>query len=116
MINDKKGQALVEFILVLPIFLIILFLIIDFGRIFYNKIKMESIIDDTVQMYNSNKSYVELKNFVKKQENEYVLTVSDSNEYINFKITYELELSTPLLNAFMKNPYPIFTERVIYNE
>ena len=34
---NNKGQALIEFVLILPIFLMILFVIIDFGMIFNAK-------------------------------------------------------------------------------
>ena len=31
---NRKGQALIEFVLILPVFLMILFLVIDFGTIY----------------------------------------------------------------------------------
>ena len=34
---NRKGQALVEFVLILPIFIMILFSIVDFGMIFNKK-------------------------------------------------------------------------------
>lgn len=40
--EDEKGQAMVEFVLVLPIFLLILFLIVDMGWLFYNYVSVEN--------------------------------------------------------------------------
>ena len=36
-IMNNRGQTLVEFVLILPVFLLILFYVIDFGRIIYSK-------------------------------------------------------------------------------
>lgn len=40
--KKESGQAAVEFALVMPFFLIIIFLIIDFGWLFYNMISVET--------------------------------------------------------------------------
>ena len=56
---NRKGQALVEFVLILPIFIMILFVIYDFGNIFSNKSKLENISSDIVDMYNNNITKVE---------------------------------------------------------
>jgi hypothetical protein len=40
--NKEDGQAVVEFALVLPIFLLLIFAIIDFGWLFYNYINVEN--------------------------------------------------------------------------
>lgn len=39
---NKKGQALIEFVLILPIFLMILFVIVDFGNLLYSKNKLQN--------------------------------------------------------------------------
>ena len=39
---NRKGQALVEFVLILPIFIMILFSIVDFGMIFNKKNELEN--------------------------------------------------------------------------
>ena len=45
---NRKGQTLVEFVIVLPIFLIILFYVIDFGRIIYSKNRLENSLNDII--------------------------------------------------------------------
>ncbi|MGN0334309.1 MAG: TadE/TadG family type IV pilus assembly protein [Lachnospiraceae bacterium] len=40
--KDEKGQATVEFALILPIFILLVFGIIDFGWLFYNKIQVNN--------------------------------------------------------------------------
>ena len=39
---NKKGQALVEFILILPVLLLILMAMIDIGNIFLKKYELEN--------------------------------------------------------------------------
>ena len=46
----KKGQALVEFVIILPIFLFLLLGVIDVGRIMYTKVNLENTISDVVDM------------------------------------------------------------------
>lgn len=40
--KKESGQAMLEFVLVLPVFLLILFMIMDFGWLFYNSISVEN--------------------------------------------------------------------------
>ena len=40
---NRKGQALVEFVLILPLFIMLLFAIIDFGNILNQKSKLENM-------------------------------------------------------------------------
>ena len=53
---NRKGQALVEFVLILPIFILILFAVVDFGMILSKKSELENISVDIVSMIkNGNK-------------------------------------------------------------
>ena len=45
---NNKGQALVEFILILPIFLFLIFAVVDFGLIFSTKSTLENTSTDIV--------------------------------------------------------------------
>ena len=40
--RNKKGQALVEFVIILPIFILLVFCLIDFGRIISIKNDLEN--------------------------------------------------------------------------
>lgn len=42
-IKDEKGQAMVEFALILPIFLLILCGILDMGWLFYNQLNLNNV-------------------------------------------------------------------------
>ena len=51
MMKSNKGQALVEFIMIIPIFIFILLAIVDFGNIIYQKYQLENNIDTIADMY-----------------------------------------------------------------
>ena len=45
---NKKGQALIEFIIILPIFIMMMLAVFDCVRIYSEKSKLESIIEDVI--------------------------------------------------------------------
>ena len=47
---NRKGQALVEFVLILPVFILILFAIVDFGTILSKKNELENDSMDIVSL------------------------------------------------------------------
>ena len=51
----NRGQALVEFILIVPIFLLILLAIIDFGNIFKTKYDLQNDLDLIAELYKDEK-------------------------------------------------------------
>ena len=59
---NRSGQALVEFVLILPIFLFILFIIVDFGIIFSAKNSLENNSVDIINLLENNTSIDEIEN------------------------------------------------------
>ena len=112
---SKKGQALVEFIIILPIIIFILFMIIDYGVISYNKQKLENIITDIVKMKSSNEPKEEIINFIKSNDKEIKITIEDKDKYTDLKLTKKYNYITPGLDKIFKSS-DITIERKIYNE
>ena len=48
---NKKGQALVEFILILPVLLLIIIGMIDIGNIFLSKYDLNKDLENVVNLY-----------------------------------------------------------------
>ena len=96
---NKRGQALVEFILILPVFLMILFVIVDFGMIFNAKSSLENDTSDIVLMV-ENGDDISIKK-------------SDDNKYYNIYVKSYVDIVTPGMNLILDDPYAIYTERVI---
>lgn len=110
--KNNKGQALVEFILILPVILAILLVIIDLGKIFNEKNTLENTSIDIIELYKNGKSIDEIKN----KYNDISITTNIENNYLTIKLKKEIEIITPGLNIVLDNPYSIEVERVAYYE
>lgn len=110
---NNKGQALVEFVLILPIFLMILFVIVDFGMIFSTKIKVEVDSEDIIMLLSKGSSVSDINNKYYDIE----ISVSEyNNEFIKVKLKREVDIITPGLDRILGDPYEVIVERIISNE
>jgi len=115
-IPNKKGQALVEFVLILPILLILIFLIIDLGRIIYTKNNLVNMVSDASDMYQKNIDKEKILEVLNSQEKITNLDIYEKDSLTYIKLTKNINLLTPGLNIILKNPYEIITTRVVPNE
>ncbi len=106
---NNKGQALVEFILILPLLIMILFAIIDFGIIFNTKNSLENDSADIVALVNNSTSEVSIRNTYPNID----IKVVNNGNYKKIVITKRIDLITPGLNQILGNPYEVKVERVI---
>lgn len=110
---NRKGQALIEFILILPVLILILFIIFDFGNIFYSKYELQNNSTDIVRLIRTGST---------KEEILYVYSKLDINidiyndNYKKITLTKKLDLITPLLDNILNDPYLIEVERIIPND
>ena len=118
MMLGKKGQALVEFILILPVFIMLLLSVVDFGRIFVNKNELETAlglindIDKTI-IDEENIRYLVNKNKTNKIE----VSISQiENGYYTVTLTRKINIITPGLNLILSSPYEISASRVVKYE
>lgn len=110
---NKKGQALVEFIIILPIFIFMVLAVIDIGKMLYSKNQMQNSLNEIIVMYKDGKQYTEMKNYVNNIDKNISLDISnDNNEYIEFSLSKKPEISTPGLNLILTKD--ISAKRVIY--
>ena len=110
MLMNRKGQALVEFVLILPIFLMILFAIVDFGIILHSKNELQNQSTDIVRLLeNENSTELITTNYKKiTVEVEHLET-----DYQKVTISKEINLITPGLDRILGDPYLIKVERII---
>ena len=66
---NRRGQALIEFVLIVPILILILFVIVDFGNIFYSKYELENQSIDIVRMIRSGSSEEDILDIYSKLDN-----------------------------------------------
>lgn len=108
---NRKGQALVEFVLILPVFLLILFAVVDFGMILSTKNELENISVDVVSMIKNNDNIIDINNHYP----DTTIEVKEEEEYIRVIIYEEIDVMTPGLNRVLGDPHKIKVERVIPN-
>lgn len=101
---NKKGQALVEFIIILPIFIMILLAAFDLVKIFSTKMELENLVEQ----------------YITKEENkpndEIIFTKSIEDRFITYTLSKDIEISSPLISMVMDSEYRVTIERTIYNE
>lgn len=102
--KSNRGQALIEFILILPVFLMLILGIIDFGKIFYTKYTMQNDLDLISNLYSSKKED-EYNNYV--NNNNLKLQISTNNNLTTIQISKTIDINTPGLNKVLGNQYKI---------
>lgn len=113
---NKRGQSLVEFVIILPILILLLLGMIDIGKILLTKNKLESNINDMVEEFHNKKTEKELETLMKKNNKNVALSIKRDKNYTTIQLEEEISIITPGLNLIFKPPYKIIVERVITNE
>lgn len=108
---NRKGQALVEFVLILPIFIMILFSIVDFGMIFNKKNELENISIDIINLLNNNNKIEEIQKEYPKVD----IKLTNEEKYTIVEISTKVNIITPGLNRVLGNPHIVKVERKIPN-
>ena len=108
---NKKGQALVEFIIILPIFLILVLGVVDLGNILYQKTMLEGNMNDVISLYERGVSNEEILDEMELKNTE--LEIVEDQEYIRIHLLKEVDLITPGLNLVLDNPYQLDVSRSI---
>lgn len=111
---NRKGQALVEFIIILPVLIMILFSFIDLGRIIIENSRLESVTTEVVNKYGETKNYNEVLEYIKSLGYDDVnLSIKTNNDLMEIKLDKKIELVTPGLDKILGDPYLIKVERVV---
>lgn len=111
--KDRKGQALVEFIMILPVFLILIMGIFDIGNIIFKKYKLQNELDVVKELYLNNK-IDELNNYI--NNNNLKVSYDNVNDLTTIKIETSINIITPGLNQALKSPYTISEKATVINE
>ncbi len=111
---NKKGQALVEFVIILPIFIFMLLAIIDIGKIIYLQNNLESQLSRVVELYKNGQTYDEIAKELSLNDEEIALEIkNENNDKITFYLKKEMTIVTPGLSVIFENPYTITVNRVM---
>ena len=109
--KNNKGQALVEFIIILPIFLLLVISVIDLGNIISKKYSLENDIDTISGMYKEDK-YDEINTYIKDKDIK--VSYTNDGELFNISISKDVNVISPMLNLVFGKSYNINVEKSIY--
>ena len=109
----EKGQALVEFILILPIILLVFMFLIDIGNIFMQKYNLNNSMETVTDLYQNNKQK-ELRAYIASED----ITFSEkqNGEMTNLILTKNIRINAPGLSNVLGKNYIIETKKTIYKE
>lgn len=126
--RDEKGQAMVEFALVLPLLLLILCGILDFGWLFYNQLMLNNADREATRVIVVNSSASDPTSLailtVNKASNGFfnanncAATVTYTNPNtktdgdVTVVLTYKMNILTPVLGIFNGSQVKVLTSSV----
>ena len=112
---NRKGQALVEFILVLPIIVLLIFALFDIGRIIMAKNHLETKMTECVDLASSGENIDSINNYLSRdKEYDYTFSII-TGEYNMYHLETSVKLMTPGLKRILSNPYKVTLERRVIN-
>ena len=110
---NKKGQALVEFILILPVLLLIVMALIDVGNIFLKKYELNNDLETVTELYQNNNEK-ELSLYLASED--LTLDESKTDEMTTLTLKKTIEINAPGLTNILGKNYQIEVKKTFYNE
>ena len=98
---NKKGQALIEFIIILPIFIMLMLAVFDYVRIYSEKSNLENVIEDVILSNELN------------DDNITILKETD-DEKTKYTLNKSIDIYSPVISVIIRNKYVVSLSRVIY--
>ena len=99
---NKKGQALVEFIIILPVFLMLLLAVFDYVKIIQTKIDLESTMED----------YTLTENY--ELSNDIVLKEESSEGIKTYTLSKSVDITSPVLIPIISKTYDVKVTRSMH--
>jgi Flp pilus assembly protein TadG len=123
-IKNQRGQALLEFSLVLPILLLLISGIIDFGRISYTYMNLQLTTQESVRLGGLGEGDNEIREFAKDHftagdSESLVVNISPSQldrksgDYVTVTLEYPVEYITPMVSRILPSPFQVVASSTI---
>ncbi len=109
---NKKGQALVEFVIILPIFLLLVLGVIDIGNIIRTQTRLEGVLSDVISLWEDGCS----KEKIAEKLELNTLEISEESNSVVISISEDVDIITPGLHLVFDNPYHLKVSRSISYE
>lgn len=112
MIQNNKGQALIEFVLILPVLLLLILGCIDLGRIIIKKSELENKVTDKLTIWKQTKFPInELKESLKDENTTVNIIKNEKTKLITVEVEEKITWLTPIVSNILDN-YTIKLKRV----
>lgn len=111
--KNKNGQALIEFILILPVIIILIFTTIDIFNLVIKKNELENEISDQINLIVSKKN--SLDNFKETYSTKYHIEIDKNDKYIEIVVSKKHRWISPVTKLILSDD-TIDIKRVIPNE
>lgn len=116
MILNKKGQALIEFVLILPIMLFLILGGIDLGRIIITKTELENKLTDEISLLKYNRITIDdLKNNLENKNTSVNVLENETTSFTTIEVEEKITFLTPIISNILDS-YTIKIKRVIAYE
>lgn len=109
---NEKGQALTEFILILPVVLIILLAVFNVSYIYIEKYNLENNLETITDLY-QNGEYKALKAYVANENIDYDENKTDKLTKIT--ISKNILISAPVLNKVLGKKLKIEATKTVFS-
>ncbi|MEW6274866.1 MAG: TadE/TadG family type IV pilus assembly protein [Bacillota bacterium] len=115
-VRQEKGQALVELALLLPVLLLVLGGIIEFGRIFHAYLVITGASREGARSAVVGEPYEEVREKVFSaaatlDEDDIAFSLDPENytrgDMLTVTVTYDLDLVVPFISALLPDPFPL---------
>jgi len=122
--KKRKGQAVVEAALVLPLLLLFLCIIIDTGRIVYAESRLNSICQEAVRIAGLGQGDAAVQQYALSKLDASMLPADwisidpiessrDSGDFVTVDLRVDIKYITPLANVILPSPFKAEAESTI---
>ncbi len=120
--RNDKGQSMVEMAIILPVLLLILFSIFEFGRILGAYMLVHDLARDGVRYGVVGMSDQSIKDHIMEHDSFLSISSDDINitpsirslgSALTVGIDYEIEIITPIISSIVPNPINLRAEYVM---
>ena len=116
MLLNKKGQALIEFILILPIIIILILVGIYLGRVIVKKSELENKVSNQIIIWKEKKLPIyNLKELLKNKNTKVNITENETTSFITIEVEEKITWLTPIISDILDS-YTIKVKKVIAYE
>lgn len=108
---NKKGQALIEFVLILPVLLLIIIMMIDVGNIFIKKYELNKDLETISDLYQNNENK-QLAAYIASEEIKF--EEKPVGDMVKLTITKNINIAAPILSNVLGKEYKISLSKMVY--